>query len=181
MPTITELSELTGDYVFDTAHTRILFVARHTMSTRVRGEFGEFEGGALLDGDRPERSSARLTIGAASIRTRNQQRDDLLRDKFLDADHHPALTFTSVHVRQVDSARYKMAGELTIRDVTAPVTLDIALTDAATAPDGGVRLGFTGSATIDRRTWGVNWNSMTTLMVGPKVTLEFDVTAVRRS
>ncbi|GGV09521.1 YceI family protein [Streptomyces spectabilis] len=177
----TELSELTGEYVIDPAHTRIGFVARHTMSTRVRGQFAEFGGGARLDGGDPSRSSAQLTIHARSIQTRNQQRDDLLCGKFLDVDNHPAITFTSAHVRHVDGARYKVAGDLTIRGVTAPVTLDVELTTAAPAPEGDFRVGFTGSATINRRDWGVNWNSMTALMVGPKVTLEFDVTAVRTS
>ncbi|MEV0443821.1 YceI family protein [Streptomyces spectabilis] len=177
----TELSELTGEYVIDPAHTRIGFVARHTMSTRVRGQFAEFGGGARLDGGDPSRSSARLTIHAGSIQTRNQQRDDLLCGKFLDVDNHPAITFASAHVRHVDGARYKVAGDLTIRGVTAPVTLDVELTTAAPAPDGDFRVGFTGSATINRRDWGVNWNSMTALMVGAKVTLEFDVTAVRTS
>ncbi|QDQ09682.1 YceI family protein [Streptomyces spectabilis] len=181
MPASTELSELTGDYVIDPAHTRIGFVARHTMSTRVRGQFAEFGGGACLDGGDPSRSSARLTIHARSIQTRNQQRDDLLCGKFLDVDNHPAITFTSAHVRHVDGARYKVAGDLTIRGVTAPVTLDVELTAAAPAPEGDFRVGFTGGATINRRDWGVNWNGMTALMVAPKVRLEFDVTAVRAS
>ena len=76
MITTTRLSELTGDYVLDTAHTRIGFIARHTMATKVPGQFGEFEGSAHLDGDDPSKSSAQLTIHAKSIQTRNQQRDE---------------------------------------------------------------------------------------------------------
>jgi polyisoprenoid-binding protein YceI len=85
MTTTTKLSELTGDYVLDTAHTRIGFVAR-AMATKVRGQFDEFEGSAHLDGDDPSKSSTELTIQAKCIQTRNQQRDEHLRSKFLDMD-----------------------------------------------------------------------------------------------
>jgi polyisoprenoid-binding protein YceI len=88
MTTTTKLSELTGDYVLDTAHTRIGFAAR-AIVTKVRGQFGEFEGSAHLDGDHPPKSSAQLTIQAKSIQTRNQQRDDHLRNNFLDTRRLP--------------------------------------------------------------------------------------------
>jgi hypothetical protein len=84
MTIMTKPSDLTGDYVLDTAHTRIGFVGRYTMATKVRGQFDEFGGSAHLDGDDPSESSAELTIHAKSIQTRNQQRDEQLRSKFLD-------------------------------------------------------------------------------------------------
>ena len=74
MTTTTKLSELTGDYVLDTAHTRIGFVARHTMATRVRGQFDDFAGTAYLDGEDPSKSSVQLTIQASSIQTGNPRR-----------------------------------------------------------------------------------------------------------
>ncbi|MFJ3307584.1 YceI family protein [Streptomyces sp. NPDC086549] len=76
---MTTLSELTGDHVLDPSGTRIGFVARHTMGTRVRGRSEQYEGGAHIDGEDPSKSSARLTIQAKSIQTGNQQRDDQLR------------------------------------------------------------------------------------------------------
>ncbi|WP_030569158.1 YceI family protein [Streptomyces aureocirculatus] len=179
MSTVSRLSELTGDYVFDTARTRIAFVARHTMSTRVRGQFDAFTGGAYLDGDHPSASRAWLTIQAASIRTGNRQRDELLRGKFLDTDAHPTLTFTSTRVAQVDDAHYKVTGDLTVRGVNRPVTLDAVLTGSESDAQGDLRVAFRGSVTINRKDWGVNWNASTTLMVAPKVLLEFDVTAIR--
>ncbi|WP_327580460.1 YceI family protein [Nonomuraea sp. NBC_00507] len=181
MTTTTELGELTGDYLLDTAHTRIGFVARHTMATRVRGQFEEFEGSARLDGDDPSKSSARLTIQAKSLQTRNRQRDDQLRSTFLDTDDHPAITFTSTQVRQVDGTAFKVTGDLTIRGVTKPVTVDFELTRAANDPRGAFRVGFQGSVTINRMDWGVNWNAATGVLVSQKVTLEFDVAAIRRS
>jgi polyisoprenoid-binding protein YceI len=181
MTTTTKLSELTGDYVLDTAHTRIGFVARHTMATKVRGQFDEFEGSAHLDGDDPSKSSAELTIQAKSIQTRNQQRDDQLRSNFLDISHLPTITFTSTNVEQVDETAYKVTGDLTIRGVTRPVTVDFELTGAQNDPWGNFRVGFEGSVTINRKDWGVNWNAATGVLVSEKVKLEFDVAANRQS
>ncbi|WP_066937423.1 YceI family protein [Microtetraspora fusca] len=180
MSTVTTLSELTGDYVLDTARTRIGFGARHTMATRVRGRFEEFEGGAHLDGDDPSKSSARLTVQAKSIQTGNRRRDDHLRGTFLYVDDHPALTFISTTVRSAGPAGFTVTGDLTIRGVTKPVTVDFELTSAEDDPRGGFRVRFTGRTTIDRNDWNVNWNAATRIMVGPKVTLELDVTAIRR-
>jgi polyisoprenoid-binding protein YceI len=180
MSTPIRLSELTGDYDLDTAHSRIGFVARHTMATRVRGQFDEFEGEAYLDGDHPSESSVRITMRAKSIRTGNPQRDDLLRGKFLDVDDHPAIAFTSTEVTQVDGTHYRVTGSLTIRGMAKPVTVDVELTSDASDPQGNARVGFRGSVTINRNDWGVNWNAGTTALVSPKVVLELEITATRR-
>src|SRR5688500_2524038 len=90
------LSDLSGDYTLDPAHSRIGFVARHAMVTKVRGAFNEFEGSAVLDGDNPEKSSAKVVIKAVSIDTRNEQRDGHLRtNDFLDPETYPEITFVS--------------------------------------------------------------------------------------
>ncbi|MEV2273798.1 YceI family protein [Nonomuraea africana] len=181
MTTTTTLRELTGDYVLDTAHTRIGFVARHTMATKVRGRFDEFKGSAHLDGDDPSMSSAVLTIQAKSIQTRDRRRDAHLRGNFLDADNHPAITFTSTKVRQVGETTFKVTGDLTIRGVTKPVTAHFELTGAENGPQGYLRVGFEGSVTINRKDWGVNWNAATGVLVSEKVALEFAVAAIRQS
>lgn len=181
MSTMTALGELTGDYVLDTADTRIGFVARHTMATRVRGQFDEFEGSAHLDGGDPSKSSARLSIRAKSIQTRNKQRDEQLRSGFLNADDHPAITFSSTAVDQVGETTFKVAGDLTIRGVTRRVIVDFELVGAENDRRGDLRVAFRGSVTISRSDWGVNWNAATSVLVGRKVTLEFDVAAIRRS
>ncbi|MFD9883280.1 YceI family protein [Streptomyces alboflavus] len=181
MTTTTALSELAGDYVLDAARSRVGFVARHTMGTRVRGHFDSFEGGAHMDGDDPSRSSAGLTVQAASIQTHNPKRDEPLRAKFLDADAHPFITFLSTRVAQVDGTRFEVTGDLTVRGVTKPVTVDVELTGAEHDPADGLRVGLRGGVTINRKAWGVNWNAATGVMVGAKVTLEFDIVVVRRS
>jgi polyisoprenoid-binding protein YceI len=183
--TTTKLSELTGDYVLDTAHTRIGFQARHAMVTKVRGQFDEFEGGAHLDGDDPSKASAWLKVQAKSIQTRNQQRDDHLRSNdFLDMDNHPTIEFTSTGVEQVDDTEFKVTGDLTIRGVTRPVTVDFELTGAEIDPWGNFRVGFEGKIVINRKDWGVNWNAALEsggVLVSEKVTLEFDVAAIKQS
>jgi polyisoprenoid-binding protein YceI len=181
MTTTTKLSELTGDYVLDTARTRIGFVGRHAMATKVRGQFDEFEGSAHLDGEDPSKSGAQLTIQAKSIQTRNQQRDEHLCGKFLDTGGHPAITFISTGVEQVDEINYKVTGDLTIRGVTKPVTVDFELTGAGNGRQGEFQVGFAGSVTINRNDWGVNWNAVTGVLISEKVTLEFDVAAIRQS
>ncbi|MFE9327893.1 YceI family protein [Nocardia sp. NPDC052278] len=170
-----ELSDLTGDYVVDTAHTRIEFIARHTLATKVRGNFREFEGSAHLDADEPSNSSAHLTIQATSIDTRNQQRDDLLGRKFLGVEVHPTITFVLTEVEQFDEINVKVTGDLTIRGVTRPVTVDFELTRTENDPHGALRIGFTGRTTINRKDWKVHWKAAAG-MVSPKVRLEFDVT-----
>ncbi|MDL4815528.1 YceI family protein [Actinomadura opuntiae] len=177
MTTVTTLGELTGDYVLDTARTRIGFVARHRLSTRVRGRFDEFEGTARLDGGDPSKSSVRLTIRAGSVRTGNRQRDEQLCRTFLEVDEHPAITFASTRVERRGDDGFAVTGDLTVRGVCRPVTVEFTLTGA----EDGLRVAFAGGATIDRNDWGVNWNALTRVMVGPKVVLELDAAVVRRA
>ncbi|GAA2159671.1 YceI family protein [Actinomadura napierensis] len=180
MTTVTTLSELTGDYVLDTARTRIGFVARHTLTTKVYGRFDEFEGGAHLDGGDPSKSSARLTIRAGSIQTRNRRRDEYLCRTFLDVAAHPDLTFASTGVRPSGDDGFAVTGDLTVRGVTRPVTVEFTLIEAEDDPADGFRVRFEGGVPIDREDWGVSGSALTRAMVRPKVMLEFDVTAVRR-
>jgi len=184
MTTTTTLTELTGAYVLDTAHTRIGFVARQAMVTKVRGHFDEFEGGTRLDGDDPSKSSAQLTIKAKSIQSSNDLRDEHLRSHFLDIANHPTITFTSTGVEQVNETSFKVTGDLTIRGVAKPVTVDFELTGAENDPSGNFRVGFEGQATINRKDWGASWNAVVEgggILVSEKVTLEFDIAAIRQS
>ncbi|MEV5104127.1 YceI family protein [Streptomyces massasporeus] len=179
MTTATALGELTGDYVLDTARTRIGFTARAALVGKVRGRFDAFEGSARLDGGSPSRSTAGLTVRAASVQTRNTKRDDHLRSgDFLDAESHPALTFASTRVEPTGGTGFRVTGDLTVRGVTRQVTVDFELTGSGRDPQGSRLAAFTGRTVIDRHDWGV---SGARGMVGRKVTLDFDVTAVRRS
>ena len=129
------------------------------MVTKVRGQFDEFEGRAHLDGEDPSESSAELTSQAKSIQTRNERRDEQLRGQFLDVPNHPTLSFTSTGVEQVSETSFKVTGDLTIRGVTKPVNLDMEVTGAESDPRDNLRVRFAGSATINRKDWGVRWNA----------------------
>jgi polyisoprenoid-binding protein YceI len=177
--TLTEGSMLTGDYVPDTAHTRIGFVARHRMATKVRGEFKQYEAAVRLDGDDPARSTVALAIQAESIQTHNKQRDGQLRENFLDARNHPVITFTSTKVEQAGDSTYEVSGDLTIRGVTRPLTMTFKLIAAENEAWGRYRVCFASGVTVSRMDWGVNWNAATGLLVKEEVTLEFEVALIR--
>ncbi len=182
-PTVSPLRELTGDYQLDPNHTRIGFAARHLMVTKVKGEFHEFDGRLHLDGENIAASSVQLTIKTASINTRNEQRDGHLRSNdFLAMEEHPEITFASTSVEPISGDTVRVTGDLTIRGVARPVTIDFEFTGSPTDPYGNKRVGFEGTATINRTDWGVNFNAALEgggVMVSENVTLEFDVSAIK--
>ncbi|MEV6734142.1 MULTISPECIES: YceI family protein [unclassified Streptomyces] len=182
--TTTPFTSLTGNYALDPAHTQIGFVARHAMVTKVRGAFKEFEGSGYFDGEDPSKSSVSVTIKASSIDTRNEQRDGHLRtNDFLDAPNFPNLTFASTGVEQLDSTHFRLSGDLTIKDVTRPVSIDFEFQGSATDPYGNLRVGFEGSVPISRKEYGITWNAALEgggVLVGDKVVLEFEVSAIRQ-
>jgi polyisoprenoid-binding protein YceI len=174
---------LSGTYALDPTHSRIGFVARHAMVTKVRGQFNDFAGTAVLDAADPSASSAELTIEVASVDTRNAQRDGHLRtNDFFDAESHPQITFRSTAVEAAGDDRYRVRGDLTIKGTTLPVTVEFEYTGTAVDPFGNQRVGFEGSTTVNRRDWGVTWNAPLEaggVLVSEKVTLEFEVSAIR--
>jgi polyisoprenoid-binding protein YceI len=175
----------TGTYAIDPTHSRIGFVARHAMVTKVRGSFNEFAGRGYFDADDPSRSHVELTIQAASIDTRNADRDSHLRSNdFFDMETYPEIRFASTSVESAGPARFRVTGDLTIKGVTNPVAVDFEYTGNAVDPFGNERIGFEGTTTINRKDWGVNWNAALEaggLLVSEKVTLEFEVSAVREA
>ncbi len=181
--TITAPHTLSGTYKLDPTHSRVGFVTRHAMVTKVRGSFNELDGSGYFDAEDPSNSRLALTIKAASIDTRNPDRDAHLRtNDFLDAQHYPDITYVSTGVEQLDDSHFRVTGDLTIKGVTRPVTADLELTGTAVDPFGNQRVGFEGTATINRKDFGVNWNVALEaggVLVSEKVTLEFEVSAIR--
>lgn len=176
------LDDISGDYVLDPSHTRIGFSARHAMVTKVRGQFDEFEGSAHVDAANPSASHVNVTIQAASVTTGNAQRDGHLKTPdFFDVENYPAVTFVSTDVER-DGADWNITGDLTINATTKSVT--IAFEEAGTARDpfGNLRAGFEGSVVINRGEWGLAFNATLEtggVLVSDKVTLEFDISAIR--
>lgn len=174
---------LSGTYTLDPAHTRLGFVARHAMVTKVRGAFTRFEGTAQLDFTDPAASTAELEIEVASVETGQAQRDEHLRtNDFFDAPTHPTMTFRSTAVEVVDDETFRLTGDLTLKGVTKPVTVEFTHTGVARDPYGNVRAGFDGTATIKRSDWGVTYNAALEtggVLVSDTIQLEFDVSAIR--
>ena len=183
MTTATTFGQLTGTYTFDVAHSRLGFVARHAMVTKVRGAFNEFTGSATIDGDDPAKSSATVTIQVASIDTRQAQRDEHLRtNDFLDVANFPTITFNSTAIKHVGGNDFEVTGDLTIKDVTKQVTIPLEFTGSATDPFGNQRIGFEGSTDIVRSDYGVTYNAALEtggVLVSDKIVLEFEVSAIK--
>ena len=177
------LAELSGSYSIDPAHTRIGFVARHAMVTKVRGSFNEFEGSGVVDGTDLAASQVTLTIQATSIDTRNEQRDAHLRSNdFLAMDEFPQITFVSTGFRQTGPTSLDLIGDLTVKGVTNSVTVPFEFEGAATDPFGNLRVGFEGSVTINRKDFGITWNAALEtggVLVSDKIVLEFEVSAIK--
>ncbi len=174
---------LTGTYTLDPAHSRIGFVARHAMVTKVRGSFNEFRGSGHFDAENPANSRLEVTIQAASIDTRNADRDAHLRtNDFFDMQQYPEITYVSSAVEELDDNHYRVVGDLTIKGVTKSVPVDLEFTGAAVDPFGNERIGLEGATTINRKDFGVNWNAALEaggVLVSDKVVLEFELSAVK--
>lgn len=183
MTSATSYGQLTGEYTLDPAHSRIGFVARHAMVTKVRGSFNEFTGTAKIDGDAPEKSSVEVTIQATSIDTRNADRDAHLRgNDFLAMDEHPQITFTSTEIKQTGETSFDVTGDLTIKGTTKSVTVPFEFEGSAKDPFGNERIGFEGSTVINRKDFGVSFNAPLEtggVLVSDKITLEFEISAIK--
>jgi len=180
--TVVVTSALQGEYDIDASHSSIGFSARHAMVTTVRGQFTEVTGRASFDAGNPAASSAEVVIQAASIDTRSADRDGHLRSgDFFDVETYPEIRFASTAAALKDADTWTLTGDLTIKDVTRPVSIDFTYTGAATDPFGNQRVGFEGSVTVNRKDWGLSWNAALEtggVLVSEKVKLEFDVSAI---
>lgn len=170
-----------GRYELDKAHSTVEFVARHLMIAKVRGRFDELSGTVTI-GEVPEESHVEVTIDAASISTKEPGRDEHLRSAdFFDVERYPTLAFRSTGVEDLGGGRFRLSGELTIRDVTRTVVLDGEFEGAGTTPWGTTAIGFTASTEVDREDWGMTWNQALEtggVLVGKRIRIELSVEAV---
>jgi polyisoprenoid-binding protein YceI len=173
-----------GTYVLDPTHTRIGFVARHLMVTKVRGHFAAFEGSITVAGD-PKASTAEATMQAASITTGVADRDNHLRSgDFLETEKFPTVTFGNARVLEQAGPVFRVAGDLTIKGVTREVVLDVELGGVAKDPWGNEKLAVTASTEIDREDFGMTWNvALETggVLVSKKVKIEIEAQATRQA
>ncbi|GAA3280009.1 MULTISPECIES: YceI family protein [Dactylosporangium] len=173
-----------GKFEIDPAHTRVGFVARHMMVSKVRGGFTSASGSIVIAED-PLQSHVDVNIDAASIDTGVADRDGHLRSPdFLNVEQWPHLTFKSTRVLSVSGNEFKVVGDLTIRDVTREVELDVEFEGHAKSPWGQEVIGFSATTEIDREEFGITWNQALEtggVVVGKKVKIEIGAEAVRQA
>ncbi|HWE54880.1 MAG TPA: YceI family protein [Acidimicrobiales bacterium] len=181
--TSTSTGVLSGTYNLDPSHSRIGFVARHAMVTKVRGSFNEVSGSGSYDADDPTRSTLNVALKVESIDTRNADRDAHLKTAdFFEQEKYPEITFASTAVKRVDDETFEVTGDLAIKGTTKPVTFELEVSGPVQDPWGNTRIGLEGKTEVSRKDWGLTFNVPLDgggLLVSDKITLEFEVAAVK--
>jgi polyisoprenoid-binding protein YceI len=171
-----------GTWRIDPAHSIAEFAVKHLMVSTVKGRFKELEGRIHLDEAWPENSSVEARIPVASIDTGIADRDAHLRsDDFFNAERYPYITFKSTRVERVSDGDWRVAGDLTIRDITQPVVLETEFDGRSTGPAGEV-VAFTAEASLSRKDFGLKWNAVLesgTVVVGDRVRITLNIEAIR--
>ncbi|HEY0529119.1 MAG TPA: YceI family protein [Gemmatimonadaceae bacterium] len=166
----------------DATHTSVEFSAKHLMITTVKGRIAEVEGTIYTDEKNPQNSSVEATLKATSIDTRTDQRDQHLRSAdFLNVEKYPEIKFKSTRITG-DKEEFKLTGNLTIRDVTKEITLDVHFEGRNKDPWGGERVGFNATGKFDRRDFGLTWNQALEtggVVVGNDIKVNIEVQAVK--
>ncbi|GAB3879349.1 YceI family protein [Kibdelosporangium lantanae] len=177
-PTVTIPGYVTGTWTIDPVHSDVSFIVRHLGVSKVRGQFNVFSG-EIVTAENPLDSKVTVTIDADSFHTRNESRDNHVRgEEFLHVEEHPQLTFTSTGVRQ-DGEEFLLDGDLTIRGVTKPVTLNLEVNGFGQSPmNGAPVLGISASTEISRRDFEVHGGAAGA-MVSDKIQILLEVEATR--
>ena len=169
-----------GTWSLDPAHTEIGFIVRHMMVSKVRGRFEKYNA-TIVSAPNPTESYVEVEVDLSSITTGNDQRDAHLRSSdFFDVETSPAMTFRSSAIRP-DGEDFLVDGDLSIRGVTRPITLKVEVGGFGPDAYGGIRSGFSATAEINRRDFGVNWNAAIEgggVVVSDKVTITIEAEAV---
>ena len=178
------ITDVKGTYVLDPSHSSLSFITRHAMVTKVRGSFEDFEGKATVDGANPEGSELAVTIKAGSVNTRSADRDaHLTSPDFFDVEKYPTITFVGTDFA-VKGDTVHVTGDMTIKDVTKPVTFPLEYTGTAKDPFGNIRVGFEGATQVLRSDFGLTWNAALEtggVLVSDQVTILLDVSAVKQA
>jgi len=173
----------TNNWNIDAVHSGVNFSVRHMVVSKVRGRFAKYSGAITMDDGDITRSVVDVTIEAASLDTGVPDRDTHLRSPdFFDVERFPTLRFRSKRIEKLADSRYRVVGDLTIRDVTREVPLDVEYGGQAKDPWGNERAGFVARASVDRKDFGLQWNQVLEtggVLVGDRVDIELDVQAVK--
>jgi polyisoprenoid-binding protein YceI len=150
-----------GTWKFDPYHTQVEFSAKHLGMMTVRGHFAEVTATGEIDVQQPEKSKIEASINTASIRTHNETRDnDLRSSNFLEVDKFPTITFKSTKIEPAGKDRYKLTGDLAIKGITKPVTLDVVKYGEFSDPNMGHRIGYAAEGKINRQDFGMKFDMM---------------------
>jgi polyisoprenoid-binding protein YceI len=172
------------NWTIDNAHSRIDFKVRHMMISTVRGEFENFEGTIDFNEENPEQTTVDVTIDAASINTRAEDRDNHLRSQdFLYVEKHPEIHFRSKRVELIDDEHALLIGDLTIRGESREVELDVEYQGMAKSPWGSVSAGFSATTSFNRKEWGLQWNQALEtggVLVGDRVDVNIEVELIKQ-
>ncbi len=171
-------------WVIDSAHTEVNFTVRHMMISNVRGQFQKLSGTVEFDEANPAATKVDVQIEAASVNTKDEKRDGHLKSPdFFAADQYPYLTFKSKRVEVKDASHAHLTGDLTIRDVTKEVVLDVEYNGSAKSPWGTTNAGFSAKTSINRKDWGLNWNvALETggILVGEQINIAIELEVVKQ-
>jgi polyisoprenoid-binding protein YceI len=171
-----------GSYALDQSHSHVSFSARHLMVTKVRGRF-PVTAGHLVIAEDPQKSSVEATIDVSAVESGDPKRDEHLRSAdFFDAEHYPTVSFRSTKVENHENGEFTLTGDLTVRDVTRPVTLHGEFLGSQASPWGDTRIGFTAETEVNRKDWGLEWNVALEaggVLVGEKAKLTIDAEWVK--
>lgn len=178
------MTDYTGTWVLDPAHTEIGFVARHAMVTKVRGNFEEFEGSAVVDQADPAASVVKAVIKTASVNTGNADRDGHVRgDDFFAVEQFPEMTFESTSF-DIHGETGTVTGDLTLKGVTKPVTLDVEIFGVEEDPFGNTRIGFEATTKINRKDFGVDFQAPLGsggVLVSEQITIQIDGSGIKQA
>ncbi|MGK7369102.1 MAG: YceI family protein [Candidatus Halalkalibacterium sp. M3_1C_030] len=163
----------------DPTHSEVQFKVKHLVISTVTGSFGSFDGKIEADGDDFENAKASFTSDIDSISTNNEDRDQHLKsDDFFHAEEYPQLRFESTNFEKVGEGKYKVTGDLTIRDVTKQIELDVVHGGTVGDPYGQTKAGFEITGTINRKEFGLTWSAVTeagNVVVGDEIKLQLNV------
>ena len=167
----------------DPTHSEVQFKVKHLVISTVTGSFNSYEGNIEADGDDFENARARFTADIDSISTNNEDRDQHLKsDDFFNAEEYPQLKFESTNFEKIADGEYKVTGDLTIRDVTKEVELDVVHGGTVGDPYGQTKAGFEVAGSINRKEFGLTWDAVTeagNVVVGDKIKLQLNVQFIK--
>jgi polyisoprenoid-binding protein YceI len=175
----------TTTWTIDPAHSNIDFAVKHLMIATVKGNFGAVSGTVTFDESTPANTRVEAEIETGSITTRADQRDTHLRSPdFFDVEKYPTMRFRSSRVEKTGDGEFRLTGDLTIRDVTKPVTLTVTDEGRARDPWGGERAVFSAKGKISRGDYGLSWNQALEaggVLVGDEIKISIDVELVKKA